>query len=328
MENNTTLPQKNQAIPKKNNKDNFVLQLHSAGEILSADFPEPVYVIPDILPIGLSILAGAPKVGKSWLGLQMAKATSSGSEILGMKVAQGPVLYLALEDPMRRLKNRMKNQSWSLDLPVDFIVIGEFKEKIGDIRNGGGKRLAQIIKEKRYRLTVVDTLSRAISGDQNDSAVMTSWLAPLQEIAHAHNSAILVIDHHNKGFGSGQDMISDILGSTAKGAMADTILGLYRERNKAGARLSITGREVEERDLELRIDWKKGLWQLNSDGNALPTTQADLLTQLEKIGPATTKDLEAALGRNRGSIYKELTALEKNGHVEQVNNKKWVLVKK
>ena len=76
---------------------------------------------------------------------------------------------------------------------------------------------------------------------------MTEWLTPLQEMAHSQNCAIILVDHHKKPTGFDQDAIADILGSTAKGAMADTVLGLYRERGKAGAKLSITGRDVEEK---------------------------------------------------------------------------------
>jgi hypothetical protein len=46
-----------------------------------------------------------------------------------------------------------------------------------------------------------------------------------------------LIDHHRNSGGFNPDAIGDILGSTAKGAMADTVIGLYKERGKSGARL-------------------------------------------------------------------------------------------
>jgi len=245
------------------------LDLLTADSILKTDWPEPVWAVPGLLPVGLTILAGAPKVGKSWLALQIAQAVAAGGVIFGLRVEAGPVLYLALEDPPRRLQERMKKQNWPLGLDADFMTVGSFLDRIGDLRNGGGERLARQIERRGYRLVAVDTLSRAIAGDQNDVSEMTSWLTPIQEIAHVKNCVIILIDHHRKTGGAYQDAIADILGSTGKGAMADTAIGLYRERGKAGAKLVITGREVEERTLDLRMDWFTGCWQLDSSEEGL-----------------------------------------------------------
>ena len=58
-------------------QENFLKPL-SADDILGADWPEPVWAVPGMLPVGFSLLAGAPKIGKSWLALQIAQAVSSG----------------------------------------------------------------------------------------------------------------------------------------------------------------------------------------------------------------------------------------------------------
>ena len=54
-----------------------ILDLLTADEILTAAWPEPVWAIPGLLPVGLTILAGRPKVGKSWLALQIALAVAA-----------------------------------------------------------------------------------------------------------------------------------------------------------------------------------------------------------------------------------------------------------
>ena len=105
------------------------LQLWTADDILTTDWPKPVWAIPGLLPVGLTILAGRPKVGKSWLTLQIALAVASGGRVLGQPGEKGPVLYLALEDPPRRLKERMLKQGWTKDLPVDFMCLGEFERQ-------------------------------------------------------------------------------------------------------------------------------------------------------------------------------------------------------
>lgn len=299
----------------------------SADSILQTTWPEPIWAIPGLLPVGLTILAGAPKVGKSWLALQIAQAVASGGIIFNTRIQRGPVLYLALEDPPRRLKERMLTQNWPLGLDADFITVGNFLDQIGDLRNGGGERLARQIERRAYRLVAIDTLSRSIQGDQQDVREMTEWLSPLQEMAHSQNSAIILVDHHKKATGFDPDAISDILGSTAKGAMADTVIGLYRERGKSGAKLSITGRDVEEKTVDLVWDSSTGAWQLEDNEQGMTPQRTDLVEILADIGPARLSEISDAVGRRRGNVYKQLAELEKIGRVKKIGQS-WRLAEK
>ena len=130
------------------------LELLSADEILNTEWPEPTWAIPDLAPTGLAILAGKAKLGKSWLTLQIAQAVASGGQALGRKIVKGGVLYLALEDPPRRLQDRMKKQHWPQGLKADFMTVGQFWEQIGDLKNGGGLKLAAQIADKKYSYVV------------------------------------------------------------------------------------------------------------------------------------------------------------------------------
>ena len=83
-------------------------QLWAADQIMATDFPPPKWAVPGLLCEGVSLLAGPPKVAKSWLLLSVCLAVASGGRALGsIPVRKGPVLYLALEDTPRRLKSRM-----------------------------------------------------------------------------------------------------------------------------------------------------------------------------------------------------------------------------
>jgi len=295
------------------------LSLLTADAILTTDWPEPVWAIPGLLPAGLTILAGKPKVGKSWLALQIAQAVAAGGVALGERVEAGPILYLALEDPPRRLKDRMRKQGWPLGLPAEFVPIGEFAKQIGDLKNGGGERLAHQIEARGYRLVVVDTLSRSVYGDQSDVEEMTSALEPLQEMAHALNCAVVMNDHHRKSFGANPDVVADILGSTAKGALADCIWGLYRERGKAGAKLAITGRDVEERTLALTWDGLTGCWQVEGDADEIALTERrqEILDALEALGRAGVIDVARAIEQPKSNTYTRLQDLVNAGLVRR-----------
>ena len=65
------------------------------------------FVIDGLIAQGLYILAGAPKVGKSWLALDMCLSIAKGEKILGLKTSQGTALYLCLEDSYARIQYRL-----------------------------------------------------------------------------------------------------------------------------------------------------------------------------------------------------------------------------
>src|SRR5262249_13086389 len=67
------------------------------------------WVVEVLLPIGLALLIGKPKLGKSWIALALAVACACGELALGKyKTKQCDVLYLALEDNKRRLESRLR----------------------------------------------------------------------------------------------------------------------------------------------------------------------------------------------------------------------------
>ena len=77
-------------------------------DLLNEDFPELCPVIQGILMPGTVLLAGKPKVGKSLLALYLGLSVAHGGMALGsIRVEQGDVLYLSLEDHKRRLQKRL-----------------------------------------------------------------------------------------------------------------------------------------------------------------------------------------------------------------------------
>ena len=304
--------------------DKNSLPILSANEILTTKWPEPLWAVPGLLPVGLTILAGAPKIGKSWISLQIAKAISLGGEFLGEMVNKGPVLIFALEDTPQRLQNRMNAMGWPSNLEVDFLTIPRTGEQSWNMLNGGGEKLARLMKQKGYRLVVIDTLSRAIPGDQQDVQAMTRALTPLQEMALQVNCALMINDHHRKAGAANSDAIADILGSTAKGAMADTVWSLYRERGKNGAKLTVTGRDVEEQTLQLEFNSTSCLWSSHGNTTTLNITERrqEILDALTKLGRVQIMDLCDYLNQDKGNLHPRLQDLVNAGLVkrEKISN--------
>jgi hypothetical protein len=301
------------------------LKTISAHTILTTVWPEPVWAIPQLLPVGLSILGGKPKVGKSWLALQVAQAVATGGRTLERQVDSGPVLYLALEDTPRRLQDRMRKQEWSANQAgdADFMTMGDFQEQIGHLGTPeGAARLIEQMHARQYRLVVIDTLSRAFRGDQNDADAMTRVLSPLQAAALALNCVVLVVDHHRKSKMGDSDPIIDNSGSVSKTGTADCAWGLYKEQGKSGAILHVLGRDVDEKRLKLFHDPLTGCWQVEGDADRLLSDKEqevfDILQDLG--GQCQLMDVVLALNlpaEEKGNVHNRLQELVNKGLVQR-----------
>jgi hypothetical protein len=134
-------------------------------DLLSATFPPPRWVVPDVLSEGLAVLAGRPKLGKSWLALQIAQAVACGGKLFEHAVEPGSVLFIALEDSERRLQQRLQLQGWPAAAAATFYTAWQ------PLDTGGLAELQAALDGEGYCLVIVDTLSRALSGRRNQSEV-------------------------------------------------------------------------------------------------------------------------------------------------------------
>ncbi|NPV86930.1 MAG: AAA family ATPase [Anaerolineae bacterium] len=289
----------------------------NGADLLKAEFPEPVWLVEGLIPAGLTLLAGAPKRGKSWLALELAQGVCSDGYFLNHRVKSGKVLYCALEDSPRRLQSRLQKQGWTPGAAQNLTVLfgAQFHAHFGG-KSGSANFLA-FIKNEKFDLVIIDTVSRAFQiKDWNDSAAVTAVLSPLQEYTADTGTSIILIDHHRKRNGFDANPIEDILGSVSKSGVCDTIVGLYKEQGKPGARVSIVGRDVEEQELDIRFDAFTGCWVESAKSDDLTDTQRETLKAIEQLGGlATLSEITEATGRNRGTLFRELQKLLDKGYV-------------
>ena len=85
----------------------LVLSAISGAKLMDLEFMPQEFVVRGLLPKGLSILGGAPKIGKSWLMLDLALRVAKGEPMWGMETKQGTVLYYCLEDTLKRIQQRL-----------------------------------------------------------------------------------------------------------------------------------------------------------------------------------------------------------------------------
>ena len=308
------------AQPADTQPANAARPAHKQGrddlQVLEAEFPPVRWAVPGILPEGFAVLAGPPKVGKSYLVLQLSGAVNAGGKVLGSDVEQGWVLYLALEDGWRRLQERMRKQLWKgtghTTFHVDWPLFAE----------GGVEALNDTLHETDYRLCVIDTLARFLGGklDWNDYAAMYPPLSQLRALAEETNTAIIGTTHHNK-LRSG-DNITDVLGSTAVTAAPDTILGLFRKEGGSVWTLKAESREAGvEAEIPVKRDYQRHIWQRAADehGVIAGSVQAQIVDALAQLGGrGNLTEITAALGkelRDRGHLSTQLGLLVDKGAV-------------
>ena len=72
------------------------LQTINGETLMGMEFEPLQFTAEKILPHGLFLLAGSPKIGKSWLALDLCRAVSTGGELWDFTASTGDVLYFAL----------------------------------------------------------------------------------------------------------------------------------------------------------------------------------------------------------------------------------------
>src|SRR5215203_237660 len=270
----------------------------TAAELMEMEFEPTRWVVPDILPEGLSLLVGKPKKGKSWLALGMCESVSVGGVAFGIKwVEQGDTLYLALEDNMKRLRRRLKKILNGSAAPDNMHLYTEWPR----LDEGGAEQLDEWLTEHPdARLVVIDTLAkiRNPARGQNIYAEDYAALEQLLPLAAKHSVAIVVVHHLRKMAAS--DPMDEISSSTGLTAGVDGFLILRRTPGSKGPTLYVDGRDIEE-PTEYALIWNTNTATWTIEGEAeevhLSKERADILLVLNRAREyMTPKEVTEALG--------------------------------
>lgn len=297
--------------------------------LMSRPLQPPNFVVDTLLSQGLHILAGSPKVGKSWLALWLAVTVAKGEPVWGMQVKEGTTLYLCLEDSQLRIQNRLFDVTEDAPANVHFCTESRI---LGD---GLTEQLDQFLGEHPdTSLIIIDTL-QMIRGTTYDNTYANDYrdLSMLKKLADAHRIAILLIHHLRKE--KAADVFNRISGTTAISGAVDSSFTLVEEQRGSGqARLSCIGRDIEYRELELRRNGDN-VWEVTADsykqpellgGRIVLLLSALLDTQPEFIGTPTGLankiDPDGSKGTTPKKVFRQILqsvdALRKAGVVAAI----------
>lgn len=67
-----------------------------SAELMNTPMKRQRFIVDGMIYLVIHILSGNPKIGKSWMMLDMCLAVAKGEDFLGRKTEQGQVVYMAL----------------------------------------------------------------------------------------------------------------------------------------------------------------------------------------------------------------------------------------
>jgi hypothetical protein len=295
----------------------------TADELWDMKFPPVSWIVPDYITPGLTLLAGAPKLGKSWLALDICNAVAQGGFTLGDRhCQQGAVLYAALEDNPRRIKDRLHKvcgqkpgKAFSVWTDMRMIDAGG----LDDLRRW-------IEAADNPRLIVIDVLNKVRSSQgRNEGPYAYDYrsVSPLKDLADEFGLAIVVI-HHTRKADAG-DKLEKVSGTNALTGAADTTIVLGRDGQ--GVTLSGRGRDIEEFETALEFQKDNCRWRVL--GEAAEVRRSDerklILEALEgettPMGPA---GIAGVSGLPNGNVRFLLHKMAKAGEVQKVGRGKYL----
>lgn len=295
----------------------------TADELWDMDFPPVAWIVPGYITPGVILLVGAPKLGKSWLAMDICNAVAGGGFTLGDRhCQQGSVLYAALEDNPRRLKDRLhrvcgRKPGKAFSIWTDMRMLDD----------GGLDDLRRWIEgADNPRLIVIDVLNKVRSSQgKNEAPYAYDYrsVTPLKDMADEFGLAIVVI-HHTRKADAG-DRLEKVSGTNGLTGAADTTIIL--DRDGEGTVLVGRGRDIAE--FETAVEFQKDNCRWRVLGEAADVrrsverkTVLDALEgETEPMGPSAIADVS---GMPCANVRYLLHVMAKAGEVLKVGRGKYL----
>jgi hypothetical protein len=249
------------------NHESQDLTVHGFGSItcdylLDMRFSELHWNIKDILPAGTTLLSGKPKKGKSFLSLMMAICIASGHPVFGRETPKCRVLYLGLEDSLRRLQRRVKQCSSKLGINRDEFAHNLMMEtECRKMDEGLSEQLSGWIGNTDEPCVIfIDMLKKIKPASKGKNVyeedAKTGDL--LTKFSHDYPNLSIVVIHHNNSTSS-EDVHDEVSGSTGLTGSFDSLAVV--SESKGIRTLYVSGRDVESIEIPLDID-ERGAYTL------------------------------------------------------------------
>ena len=233
------------------------LKIYSSEYIMNTPMKPIEYCVDGLISQGLFVLAGAPKVGKSWLALDMCLSIAKGEKVLGKETLCGHAVYLSLEDSLIRLQNRLYELTDEPSDNLNFAIMAE------SISNGLPEQIEYC--RKRFddlKIVFIDTLQMVRNESESSYGSDYKELSVLKSLADKLGIAIVLV-HHTRKCSDG-DPFNMISGSTGlSGCVDGSMVLIESKRGSRKAKLYCVGRDIENQ--EINVVFESSRWKVSDE---------------------------------------------------------------
>ena len=310
-----------------------MLPVVRASQLEDAD-PERRWLVDTLWArAGVGLIAGSPKLGKSWMGLDLAVSVASGTPCLDTFDVPEPgpaLLYMAEDadaDVKARLRGLCRHRRLDLDtLPIYVITVPTLRLDL----DSDQQRLYHTIALLRPRLLLLDPFVRLHKINENDAGEVSAILAYLRQLQRTFDVAVIVVHHSRKNSRPG-GAGANLRGSTDFHAWSDSSLYLHHHKDtvvhtpehrtaRAPGVVNLrlhAGQQTDDTHFEV-VD------PPDPAGDATATLEADVLTALAR-GPLSRNQLRAMLRVRNQRLGNALDDLARAGRVVRHDNNTWAI---
>ena len=232
------------------------------------ELPQVEWVVKEMIPDGVSILAAPPKYHKSFFALQLAVSVCNGLDFLGFHTLKGDCLYFDLESNPRRPLNRLQKMYNTLDISGLHIITAQ--SGIRRLESGFEEDLEMLlVRFPNTKLVIIDVLQYITPLKAKDNIYSSDYdtINMLNALAIKYRISILAV-HHTRKLKDESDPINNITGTTGLTGAVSTIIEILQEkRTNPSAVLLLTGNDIETRELAIKFDSTTLKWICEGDAS-------------------------------------------------------------
>jgi hypothetical protein len=310
-----------------------------AWQLRNTKFDPIRWLVKDLIPEGVTMIAGRPKAKKSFWGLEFAicYARGGGKFLEYFDVpSTGRVLFCGLEDSLRRLKERQLMMGHDTEYLKKITYVTDLK-----LSPQGLERLREYLTEARdagnpYRLIVIDPWLTAAPARNAKTDVVRgdySEIEVIKDLGKEFDLDILIVNHTGKELrGNNHLELSNVLGTTGVTAAVDTIIILGKTKED-DAVMSVKGKDVYENVYEMWFDLPPqgpGQWDMLEDhhgwwcsGVLTPKLSGDRKTIIDRVDKDRSITLLKAtqlIEKTKQATANLLARMIQEGHLKKTDH--------
>jgi hypothetical protein len=168
------------------------------------DVDQPGLIDGQLPATGILVVYGESGAGKSFVALNASCCIGAGRPWHGHEVERGIVIYVAAENP-KSIRRRI--WAWKQRHGVEHLPVLVVKSTV-DLLNGDADALVALVTEVaeehgKVAMVVVDTLARAMTGNENAPEDMGRFVAACDRIREAGDCLVMIVHHCGKDTAKG-----------------------------------------------------------------------------------------------------------------------------